>query len=109
MFDEAAKTYIIKGSLWLWSGGKTSWHFMTIPSDISDEIYFATKLRNYGQSRGFGSIKVSVQIGKTHFETSLFPSSKDKTYLLPINAKVRKAENIGAGDEIEINLKLKEI
>ncbi len=109
MFDEAAKTYIIKGQLWLWNGEKGSWHFFTIPADISNEIHFATKLRNYGQRRGFGSIKVNVQIGKTHFETSIFPSSKDKTYLLPINAKARKAENIGAGDEIEIHLKLKEI
>ncbi len=27
MFDEVAKTYIIKGQLWLWNGEKGSWHF----------------------------------------------------------------------------------
>lgn len=109
MFDEEAKNYNIKGKLWIWNGEKGSWHFFTIPQEISNEIHFSTKLRNYGQRRGFGSIKVSVQIGKSYFETSIFPSSKDKTYLLPVNAKVRKAENIGAGDEIEISLKLKEL
>ena len=107
MFDAEAKTYSITGKLWLWNGAKSSWHFFTIPQEIANEIHFATKLRNYGQRRGFGSVKVCVNIGKSYFETSIFPSSKDKTYLLPVNAKVRKAQNIGASDEIEISFKLK--
>lgn len=98
------KTYEIVGKLWLWNFEKGSWHFFTIPVKIANEIHFNEKLRNFGQRRGFGSVKVRAQINDSVFETSIFPVSKEQTYFLPVNAKVRKAQNIGNGDEVKVIL-----
>ena len=102
-FDEE---YKVKSRVWLWNAEKGSWHFVTIPNNISDEIHFAQKLKNFGQRRGFGSVKVKITIGKSVFSTSLFPNSKDKTFVMPIKASIRKTENINNGDEIEFTLKI---
>jgi hypothetical protein len=45
-----------------------------------------------------------VRIGKTEFQTSLFP--KEDRYLVPIKASVRKAERLDEGDEVTIHLKV---
>jgi hypothetical protein len=45
-----------------------------------------------------------VRIGKTEFQTSLFP--KDDRYLVPIKASVRKAENLGEGDRVTVRLEV---
>ena len=94
------------GTVWLWNSEKGSWHFFTISEDIANEIYFATSLKTLGLKRGFGAVKVRVTTGETIFTTSIFPNSKDKTYILPIKASVRKAENIKAGDEIKVQIEL---
>jgi Domain of unknown function (DUF1905) len=96
--------YELSGPVWLWNFEKGSWHFFTIEKAIADEIHFAQKLKQMGQRRGFGSIKVRVTIGDSIFQTSIFPNSKDETYVLPLNAKVRKAQNIDS--QSIINLKL---
>jgi len=49
----------------------------------------------YGKSeRGFGSIKVSARIGKTQWESSIFPDKSSGSYLLPIKKSVRESENL---------------
>lgn len=98
------KQYKIKGKLWLWNFEKGSWHFFTIPTEIAEEIYFEQKLANFGQRRGFGSVKCKVTIGKTLFTTSIFPNSSDKTYVLPIKKEVRIKENLNIDDEFELEL-----
>jgi hypothetical protein len=50
-------------------------------------------------------IPVQVQIGKTKWQTSLFP--KDDLYLVPIKASVRKAENLEEGDNVTIRLEVR--
>jgi hypothetical protein len=94
------------GKVWLWNGEKGSWHFFTIAEEIANEIYFTTSLKTLGLKRGFGAVKVRAIVGDTIFTTSIFPNSKDKTYILPIKASVRKAENIKAGDEIAVRIGL---
>lgn len=58
-----------------------------------------------GSGRGFGSVKVEAQIGRTRWHTSVFPS-KSHGWLLPVKASVRKAEGVAAGDEAELVLTL---
>ena len=53
---------------------------------------------------GFGSIKVLVTIGNTTWNTSLFPDSKRKTFILPVKKEVRRAENLAEGDRPVIYL-----
>ncbi len=49
---------------------------------------------------GWGSIPVTVTIGKTIWKTSLFPM-KGGQYFLPIKKMVIKQENLKVGDTIK--------
>jgi hypothetical protein len=53
-------------------------------------------------SYGWGMIPVTAQIGRTKWETSLFP--KDGRYVVPLKAAVRKAETLDLGDTVSVRL-----
>jgi Domain of unknown function (DUF1905) len=94
------------GKCWLWHGGKAAWHFITLPEDKSEEIkYFNENMHE--KRRGWGAVRVMVTIGKTSWETSIFPSSELKAYILPIKADVRKNEKITVNDDVKISLQIK--
>lgn len=81
------------------------WHFASVPRAVAkkiDKIYSDFK-------RGFGSLKVTVTIGKTSWKTSIFPDKKTGTYLLPLKAEVRKKENIKAKQNILLALAISQI
>jgi len=91
--------YEFRARVWEHAGG-ASWHFVTLPEDIADEIGERTShLR-----RGFGSVKVVVAIGESRWSTSLFPDTKAGSYVLPVKKPVRLAERIEEGDEVAISL-----
>ncbi len=94
--------YDFKGRVWLYPG-MVAWHFVTLPKKESEEI----KARYVMLTRGFGSLKVKVMIGKTSWDTSIFPDKKEGTYLLPIKASVRKKEKIQAGETIGFTVEIK--
>lgn len=54
---------------------------------------------------GWGIIPVHVRIGKTEWQTSLFP--KDGLYIVPIKASVRKAESLEEGDGVTVRLEVR--
>ncbi len=58
-----------------------------------------------GRRRGFGSVKATVTLGDSRWQTSLFPN-KDGSWFLPVKKPVRLAEGLGVGDEIEVELDL---
>ena len=58
-----------------------------------------------GKRRGFGSVKVTVTLGGSTWQTSLFPN-KDGSWFLPIKKPVRVAEDLMDGDEVEVDLEL---
>ena len=58
-----------------------------------------------GKRRGFGSVKVTVRLGESRWQTSLFPQ-KTGGWFLPIKKPVRLAEGLDFGDTIEIELEL---
>lgn len=90
---------------WLYSG-KGAWYFVTLPQDSAAEISYFSKALNGGKRTGWGSVRVTVQIGKTVWQTSLFPDSKNKSYVLPIKAAVRKAENILDGKPVNVRVSM---
>lgn len=94
-----------RGILWLWNEGKGSWHFVTIEGLAEAELRYAALSLHGGPRRGFGSIRVSATIGETCWGTSVFPI-KGGGFVLPVKAAVRKAEGIGAGDEVEVLLEV---
>jgi hypothetical protein len=92
-------TFKFKSEIQLWQG-KAAWHFIIISKKLSLQIKgFEEKPR-----KGFGSMPVQVNVGKSQWKTSIFP--KDGTYLLPIKALIRKNEKISAGDRVEVELTL---
>jgi Domain of unknown function (DUF1905) len=94
------------GKCWLWHGGKAAWHFITLPEDKSEEIkYFNENMHE--KRRGWGAVRVQATIGNTSWETSIFPSSELKAYILPVKADVRKNEKITVGNDVKISLQIK--
>jgi hypothetical protein len=86
--------------LWEWQG-KGAWHFLTLPVAESGMIRMAAP-----RKAGFGSVRVKATIGATSWNTSIFPDKKSGTYLLPVKADVRKAEDFSVGDAVEVTLSL---
>ncbi len=93
--------YSFRAELWLWHG-QGGWHFLTLPTEVSDDIEGRTR----GASRGFGSVPVAVTIGATTWRTSLFPDRKAASYVLPVKKAVRVAEQLDAGDRVEATVEL---
>lgn len=98
-------SFTFTGECWRWQSTATAWHFITLPEDKSEEIKFFSG--NHSEKRrGWGAVRVLVTIGKTSWETSIFPSSELKAYILPIKADVRKKEKFSAGDSVKVLLKI---
>ncbi len=87
--------YRVKTKLWVWSGDKAAWHFLTIDKKLTKKI----KESKISKSKGWGSIRVMVTIGQTTWPTSIFPT-KEGEFLLPVKASIRKKEKIKDGDMI---------
>ena len=88
------------GKIIFWRG-PAPYYFVPVPDAQSRDIKSISNMVTYG----WGVIPVRARIGKTEFTTSLFP--KDGVYLVPIKASVRKAENLGKGDEVKVRLEVK--
>ena len=88
------------GKIIFWKG-PAPWFFVTVPTKQSRELKAISGLVTYG----WGVIPVHVRIGKTEFQTSLFP--KDDHYLVPIKASVRKAENLEKDDKVTVRLEVR--
>jgi hypothetical protein len=96
--------YRFRSEVWLYNGD-SAWHFVTLPLDQADEIDEITMFN----TRGFGSVRVAVTIGKTTWSTSIFPDKKEASYVLPIKKAVRVAERLQVGDVVEISLDLVDV
>ncbi|MEK7505672.1 MAG: DUF1905 domain-containing protein [Patescibacteria group bacterium] len=70
--------------------GMAGWHFIYLPKKESREI----KERFGKNARGWGSLPVMVNVGKTSWKTSIFPDKKSETYLLPLKKEVRVKEGM---------------
>lgn len=95
------------GPLWRWTGGNGgSWHFLTIDGEAGEALSATALMRRMERTiGGFGSLKVTAQIGDTRFRTSLFPS-KTVGWMLPVKASVRKAEDLAEGDQVAVVLEV---
>ena len=78
------------GEIWFWKG-PAPWYFVTVPEEESAELHAVSPVVSYG----WGVIPVVARIGRTRWETSLFP--KDGGYLVPVKAWVREAEGLDVG------------
>jgi len=95
--------YKVKAKVWIYPGGTARWHFVTIPKKESALI----KKKFGANARGWGSLPVTVTLGKTKWDTSIFPDRKSETYLLPLKAVVRRAEDVEEGEAISFSLAIR--
>lgn len=91
----------VTAALWLWTGENGSWHFISVPEELSGEIRAHAMLA----LRGFGSVKVEARIGDVAWRTSVFPV-KSGGYILPVKAEVRRKAGIAAGDKVTVEIAL---
>jgi hypothetical protein len=91
----------VTGPLWLWTGDNGSWHFISVPEELSDEI----RAHCFAYRRGFRSARVEARVGDVTWRTSVFPI-KSGGYFLPVKAEVRRKAAIAAGDEITVEIEL---
>ena len=86
-----------EAKLWQYTG-KGGWYFLSIPANISLEIrsIFTT------QEEGWGRLKTTATIHEVSWETSIWFSSKDNMYLLPVKTDIRKRTRIKAGDLVTV-------
>ncbi|MCE9623534.1 MAG: DUF1905 domain-containing protein [Actinomycetia bacterium] len=87
--------------LWLY-GGKATWHFVTLPFEVTDQIDEVS----HESKRGFGSVRVRATIGATTWATSIFPDNTRKSFILPVKASVRKAEGLAVDLDCHVRLQL---
>lgn len=95
-------SFTMTEKLFLWSGDMAAWHFLPVTKNVGVEIK-----ESFGKSaRGFGSLPVTVEIGKSKWNTSIFPDKTSGSYMLPVKASVRKAEDIHAGEKVTFTITL---
>ncbi len=92
-----ALAFAFDGELWYWRG-PAPYHFVTVPPDAARAIGRVAADVTYG----WGMIPVSVRVGASAWETSLWP--KDGGYVLPIKDAFRKAEQLALGDIVAVSL-----
>jgi hypothetical protein len=96
------KSYRLRSKVLLYPG-MSGWHFLIVPKKQSEEIK-----KNFGGStRGWGSLPITATVGKTSWDSSIFPDRRAGAYLLPLKAAVRKKEDVFSGDEITFSLEIR--
>ncbi len=88
-----------EGSIIYWRG-PSPFLFIPVPEEPSRDLKAISGIASYG----WGVIPVQARIAKTEWKTSLFP--KDGRYLVPIRVSVQKAENLGVGDTVQIQIEV---
>jgi hypothetical protein len=89
-----------KGIVWRYAG-PAGWYFVTLDKGLAQWI----RALETKQKVGWGYVKAQVTLGKSTWETTLFPS-KEHGYIVAIKASIRKKEKVGEGDTVVLTLNL---
>ena len=95
------KTYTLRSKVVRYPG-MAAWYFAYVDKKQAEEI----REKHSKVKRGFGSVQVVVTLGKSKWNTSIFPDKQSGTYLLPLKAQVRRAEGVDDGDTIHFTLEI---
>lgn len=86
--------------VWEWTA-RARWMFVTVPEDDSEDIRELVPER-----RGFGSVRVEVELGSSRWRTSIFPDSGSGCYVLPLKRALRDKEAVDVGDVVDVTLRV---
>ena len=89
-----------------WQGEKATYHLVGFTGDEADTLsgHALMQKLEMGKRSGFGSVKVTANIGETSWKTSVFPQNKQSEWILLVSKKVMKAEDLAPGDEISVSV-----
>ena|SRR3989344_5824864 len=96
------KKFKVRARIWLWPGKIGAWYLVTLPKNKSKEIRMVFGVLE----RGWRSLPVVAQIGKTIWKTSIFFDNKLGAYIFPLKAEVRKKENISEDNTITFSIEI---
>ncbi|MFC0435696.1 DUF1905 domain-containing protein [Kutzneria buriramensis] len=85
------------GEVWYWRG-PSPFYFVTVPEPQCRDLREVSAALTYG----WGCLPVTVTLGDSTWKTSMFP--KDGGYIVPVKAKVRRAEDIDEGMVVDLRL-----
>ena len=72
--------------------GAAAWIYLPIPTEKIPDVPRA----------GWGSVPLTVTLGKTTWETSIFPMGQGH-YFIPVKRQVCRAEGVDEGDEVALS------
>jgi len=73
---------------------------VAVPDDVADRLRAEVARLSYG----WGCIPAEVTLGATTATTSLVP--RDGGYLVPLKVALRRPEDVGLGDEVQLTVRL---
>lgn len=91
-----------KANVWLYPG-HAGWHFVSLTKEVAAKVAAHQEGK---PRRGWGAVAAAVTVGKTTWQTSIFPDKKSGTYLLALKAAVRKKEGIFVNDKIAVSVEI---
>lgn len=89
-----------------WQGEKATYHLVGFTKENAEMLSghaLMQKLES-GKRGGFGSVKVTAQIGETIWKTSVFPQDKQSEWILLVSKKVMRAEDLAPGDPVKVSI-----
>ncbi|MDQ5901530.1 MAG: hypothetical protein QG580_245 [Patescibacteria group bacterium] len=93
------KKFSFSGKVFVWPGG-LGWYFVYLPKDLVE------KIKKNSSVHGAGFVKIKATVGKTDWQTSLFPFKRENTFLICIKKSVREKEDVFPGEEIKVSFSL---
>ena len=91
----------VTATLLRWELSRASYHVVMLTEEVSDQIA-ALPL----PPAGFGSVKVTATVGAQTWSTSVFPSSTDGVYWMPVKKLIMKREGLEEGSTVELHLEI---
>jgi hypothetical protein len=88
-----------RGEIWHWRG-PSPFYFVTVPEQQCRDLRAVAAAVSYG----WGCLPVTVTLGESTWQTSMFP--KDGGYIVPVKAKVRRAEDVDEGMLVDLRLEV---
>jgi len=98
---QAKIKYDFSGKIWK-HNANGGWFFVSLPTDISEEIREHLKW----QEEGWGRMKASANVNGLEWNTAIWFDKKLNTYLLPIKADIRKKASLKLDDRINVSISI---
>lgn len=91
-----------------WQGDRGTYHLVTFTGAAAEALAGHALMHRleFGQARGFGSLKVTARIGASEWRTSVFPQKQQRQWVLLVSKAVMQREGLAAGEPVTVTLTL---